>query len=180
VVDKDGGVAGSRIGHTIGKFLPFSILGWARSKDAAPWHVFAAVSKGMSYGRAVEAYQGVLETWARKDAYSRVYNNPKVRANLEALGDGVLEAAVKNGYDPRKLVDTAKAGVVKRIYADMFQAIDRQDRKAVEELARQLHRVNGKVNNLRSSVKSRNRNYGRPAKLTEDQKRMIAEAFARP
>jgi hypothetical protein len=134
----------------------------------------------MSYAKAIESYQGVLENWAHKDVFSKAYNNPRVQANLEALGSEILDAAERNGYEPKKIIDTAKAGVTKGIYAKMYQALNNNDPKTVEELTRQLHRLNGKVQQVRSSVKARNKNYGMPAKLTDQQKEMIAEAFRKP
>jgi len=180
IVDKDGNFGGSRVGHTISKFLPFSLMAWARTPDAAPGHIIGSVSKGMSYSRAINAYEGLLDTWARTDTYTKIYNNPRVKANLEALGPEILDAAERNGYDPKKIIDTAKAKVTKRIYAEMYKAINANDIKRMEELARQLHRLNGKTSQVRSAMRGRNKNYGQPGRLTDQQREMINDAFARP
>ncbi|HUU93081.1 MAG TPA: hypothetical protein VM238_17960 [Phycisphaerae bacterium] len=180
VLDREGEVFGSRLGYTIQKFLPFSVLGWARNPDAAPWQFIGAVSRGLSFGAATQAYEGLLRTWAENDTFEKVYNNKIIKANLEALGPEILDAAIRNGYDGDKVIDAARGAVMRDLYAGFFKSLDANNSREVDVWARKIMRLNGAVRNTRSSVKNRNRMYGRPSRLTDDQKRMIADAFKRP
>lgn len=180
VADKDGSFAGSRVGHTMAKFLPFSVMAWARTPDAAPWQLIGPISKGISYSRAVESYEGLLKTWANKDTYSKAYSSPKIQANLEALGAGILDAAERNGYNAEKVLETARGTVAKDIYADLYDALNNSNVVAAEDAARRLHRLNAKASNALASIKGRNRVRNLPAKLTPEQQAIFDEAFKKP
>jgi len=180
VVDKHGGFVGSRMGHTIEKFLPFSLIGWARNPDAKPFQIVGATSKGMSFNRATKAYMGLLDAWAREDTYSKIYNNPRVKANLEALGPEILDAAARNGYDPAKVLTSARGAVLKDVYARLYRALDKNDMKGVERWSRAVARVNGNISGVLRSVKNRNNMYGKPEPISQEQRDAVREAFSRP
>tara|TARA_R110002126_G_scaffold291695_1_gene455386 strand:- start:3 stop:4055 length:4053 start_codon:yes stop_codon:yes gene_type:complete len=180
VVDSDGGFMESRLGYTIQKFAPFTVLAWAKQADAFPLQILGPTSKGLSFHGAVEAYQGYLETWSRKQNYSSIYKNRKIKANLEALGADILDAAERNGYDTKKLINSARGAVLKDMYGELFRAIEAGDKRRIDRVSSEIARVNGTIQSVRSSFKNRNDMYGRKAKLTEEQKAAIDEAFKRP
>jgi len=180
VMDKDGSFWGSRLGFTVKKFMPFSLLAWAQNPDAAPLQILGPVSKGMSFYTATSAYQGLLETWSRDTTYGNVYRNPRVKANLTTLGWDILKAAERNGYDAKKVVDAAKGAVLKEYYVKLYKGIDANDQAEVERWANCIVRLNGTLQSTLSSTRNRNEMYGRPEKLTDAQRAMIREAFNRP
>ena len=127
LLDREDKFMGSRLGYTVQKFMPFSLLAWAQNPDAAPFQVIGPVSGGMSYYRATEAMRGLMDTWARDTTYANVYRNKRIKANLEALAPDILRAAEINGYDPDKVITAAKGAVLKGFYASLFKAINAGD-----------------------------------------------------
>jgi hypothetical protein len=179
-MDEDGKFMGSRAGYTVQKFMPFSLLAWAKNTDAAPLQIVGPVSKGMGFRQATEAYMGVLEAWAKDKHYAKFYKNPKIKANLEALGPEIMDAAERNGYNPEKVLNSARGAVLKELYANLYKAIDRNDTRDLERWSRAIVRVNGTVQSTLRSVKNRNDLYGKPEKLSDEQRELINQAFQKP
>ncbi len=178
--DKEGNFEGSRLGHTIGKFAPFSVLAAIQNPDVLPLQAFLPISKGMNFNTANAAYLDYLRTWAQKDRYSQIYKSPKFKANLEALGSEILDAAERNGYDPAAVIKGARAAVMKDLYASMYKAIDNQDLKRVEEVGRSIARVNGTLEGALRSAQNRNKLYGKGSAITPEQRDMLRAAFETP
>ena len=180
IMSEDGGFMGSRAGYTVQKFMPFSILAWSKHPDAAPFQLLGPTSKGISFRGATEAYTGLLETWAKAGGTDNIYKNKKVKANLEALGPAILDAANRNGYDGEKVLKSARGVVMKELYAKLYRAIDGNDKVSTEKWSRAILRVNGTIRSTQRSMKSRNFLYGKPRKLTDQQKEWIEDAFRNP
>jgi hypothetical protein len=180
IMGKDGDFMGSRLGYTIKKFAPFSILAWAKNPEAAPWQLLGPVSKGTSFYAATQAYMGVLDTWAKADAKHNIYKDPRIKANLEALGSEILEGATRNGYVAKDVIKAARGAVLKDIYAKLYKAIDSGDKVGAERWSRAILRVNGTIRSTQQSMKNRNYLYGKPKKLTEQQKSYLKDAFKNP
>ena len=92
----------------------------------------------------------------------------------------ILKAAERNGYDAKKVVDSAKGAVLKEYYVKLYKGIDANDQAEVERWANCIVRLNGTLQSTLSSTRNRNEMYGRPEKLTDAQRAMIREAFNRP
>jgi len=180
LMDEDGQFSGSRLSYTAQKFAPFSLLAAFRQPDTSPLQILGPTSKGMSFHKAVEAYTGYLETWSRKKYYAQIYKNPRVKANLEALGPEILEAARRNGYDTKKVIDSARGAVLKDLYGRLFRAINNEDLRATEKVSAEIARLNGTVQSVRGSFENRNFLHGKPARVTPEQREAINEAFKRP
>jgi hypothetical protein len=180
VRDKDGNFMGSRLGYTVQKFMPFSLLAWAQNPDAAPMQIIGPTSKGISFYNATQAYMGILDTWARSTTYEQLYRNPRIQSNLEALGFDILEAARRNGYDPKKVVKSAVGAVMKDLYANLYKAVDANDQKGIERWSRAILRLNGTVNRALQSTRNRDRMYGTPAELSKEHEALVREAFENP
>ena len=180
LVDRDGDFGGSRLGFTLQKFVPFSVLAAVRQPDAAPLQFFGPTSKGMSFYAATKQYEELLRGWAHKDSFGAIHKNRKVKAQLEALGPDILDAAAANGYDPKKVLESARGAVLKDSYAKLYRALNDNDMRGVEEASREIARLNGTVQTTRASIKNRNSMYGDAAKLTPEQKAAIDEAFRKP
>jgi hypothetical protein len=180
VVDKDGEFKGSVLGHIAQKIMPFSILAWARTPDAGMLHLIAPVSKGTGYHTATTAYYQILKTWANTDTYTKLYQDPKLRANLENLGADVLDAAARNGYEPKEVLKAARGAVFKELYAEFYKALEANDQDAVERVSRKLMRVNGSIDGVLRSIRNRDRMYGEVGPRTPEQLAAITAAFDRP
>lgn len=180
VIDKDGEFGGSRLGH-IGKslFVPFSISGVMQNPGIFPLQFFLPVSRGISFGAAGTAYYNLLKVWAHKDTYGQFYNRPDIQARLTDVGPEILEAAERNGYDAKKVMESARAAVLKEIYAGIFKAMNDNDVPRLEELSRAAYRVNGTLALTIKSMKARGKlnGMGNP---TPEQRDMLREAFQNP
>lgn len=177
VRDKDGNFMGSRLGYTVQKFMPFSLLAWAQNPDAAPLQIIGPTSKGISFYNATQTYVGILDTWARSTTYEQLYRNPRIQANLEALGFATLEAARRNGYEPKKVIKSAVGAVMKDLYANLYKAVDANDQKGIERWSRAIIRLNGTVNRALQSTRNRDKMYGTPAELSKEHEALVREAF---
>jgi len=180
ILDKDNEFKGSVLGTIAGKFMPFSILAWARNPSAGTLNLIAPVSKGTSYHVATSAYYQILRTWANEDTYAKLYADPKLRSNLEALGADILDAAQRNGYEPKEVLKSARGAVFKELYAEFYKALDSQNQEGIERASRKIMRVNGSVDGLLRSVRNRDRMYGEAGPRTPEQLAAITAAFERP
>ena len=180
VRDKDGNFMGSRLGYTVQKFMPFSLLAWAQNPDAAPLQILGPTSKGISFYNATQAYMGILDTWARSTTYEQLYRNPRIQSNLEALGFDILEAARRNGYEPKNVIKSAVGAVMKDLYANLYKAVDANDQKEIERWSRAIIRLNGTVNRALQSTRNRDKMYGTSAELSKEHEALVREAFENP
>ena len=165
----------SRAGYTITKFLPMSLLSAWENPDAAISALFTPVSKGMSLGKASQAMIEILNTYANEESWKQIKGNPRARANLDALAPGLLDAVKRNGYDPEKVIDTAKAVVLGRLYGQFFDAMNRGDMKRMDEMSIVILRVGGSLKGVSASMKQKTNQYNKP--MTPEQQEMMRKAF---
>ena len=169
------GFMGSRAWYVMQKFLPFSALAWAQNPDAAPIQFFGPVSKGMSQTRAVQLVDAVLRDYAYR--YDKINASKAVRHNLESLVPELLSAVQANGYDPKKVIETARGLVLRDLYTDFYKALNINDSKTMDEVGRRIVRINGVISGLKSSVSNRDRIYGDSSQRTPEQMQMMVEAL---
>jgi hypothetical protein len=178
------GFSDSRLWYIGQRFIPvagtFSIGGAIRNPDAGFAPLFASVSRGMGYKRATTEAQEILRAWVQESDYQHLRVNQKSRVNLQELLGEVLDAAHRNGYPPDKVLKAAITGVIGRSYEKFYLALDKGDTDEVEEAAKEILRLNGTVQALRSSVRNRNNMYGKPMALTPEQVKAIDQAFQVP
>jgi hypothetical protein len=180
ISDKDGQFGGSMAAHIGKSFIPFTFLTTYRNLDATPFTTLGPVSRGIGFNKASTAFYEVLKTWAGQETYRQLYQNGKVKANLEALGADILDAAARNGYDPAKVITGARGAVLKELYAEFYRALESQDTRQLEAVARKILRVNGTVDGIRRSIRNRDQLYGKVGERTPDQLAAVAEAFRTP
>jgi len=172
------GFAGSRIGMVAQKFTPFSVLAWAKVPEAFPVQFIGPVSKGKSMTVAVQEAEAVLRTWAYR--YDEISKRPHIRKNIEALLPEILGAAQANGYDPKKVLESARGQVLRDLYRAFYVALNNSDETEMDQVGRRIVRLNGAVENLKRSIKNRNSMYGKPQDLSSEQVAMIEQAFQAP
>lgn len=67
-----------------------------------------------------------------------------------------------------------------RLYGKFYDAFNTNNVGALEEIARQILRVNGSMDNLLRSIKNKDEQYGRAGVRTPEQLAAIEEAFNNP
>ena len=169
------GFLGSRAGYVLQKFVPFSVLAAKRDPNKMMLTAFGPVSKGTSMHNATEKMAKILNTWAAKRSYDQIYNNRRAKANLEALGKHVLDAAERNGIDPDKVLSSARGAVLKEYYAKLYHAIKKDDVRKAEYAAREIMRLNGASSSMLRSAKQRESIRGR--KMSPEMAKAIRESF---
>ena len=178
------GFMDSRLAYVGQRMVPvlgtFSIGGFMRNPDAGFANFFASTSKGTSYYAATQRAQEVLKGWADKDNYRLLMSDEKKRVNLHALLADILDDASRNGYDAEKVLNASRAAIMKDLYAKFYKALDGNDAEELGVTSRELMRLNGAVEQARSSVRNRNSLYGKPADLTPDQEKALEEAWREP
>ena len=167
--------SGSRAAHTLSFLLPFSVAGLAKSPETAPLSFIGPASQGISFSKAADLYGKMLLTWARTDTYSTVYKNPRVKANLESLAPEILKAAERNGIKPIDVIDAARSGVMLQLYGEFYKALDANDERRMDDLAKQILRVHGTIDNVLKSVGGRDRKNLRVR--SEEELDLIRQAF---
>ena len=149
---------------------------FTRNMDALPASFIAPVSKGHSLGKAVTEMTIVLNSVANEDSWKQYRKNPKAVQNLRALGSNILEAAERNGYPSDKVITSAKGIVLGGLYKEFFNAMNNNDMKAMDRIARRIMRVGGTIKGLTTSMKNRAAQSGNV--LSEEQKLKAEELLA--
>jgi len=179
--DVKGGAAlkfwNSRLGIAGQKFIPLS---WAQlSKGDADTILLsgvAPVSRGTSETKVIEGMSRVLETYAEASSFGRLKTSAAVRANLERATWGYLDALEKNGYNPDLVLKSARGVVMRKYYAEFFDAFDSGDERRAEAAAKSLARLGGTSANLASSMANRYRRQKRRG-MTDQERQAAIEAF---
>lgn len=165
----------SRAGYTLTKFIPMSLLSTWENPDAAVAAFIVPVSKGMSLGSATTKMTELLNTYANDLSWDKIRKNGTMRANLDALAPELIDAVKRNGYDPKKVVDTAKGVVLGRLYREFYDAMDQNNTDRMDLIAKRVLRVGGTIKGLTASMKSKKKQYGQ--QYTAEEASVIAEAF---
>ena len=91
-----------------------------------------------------------------------------------------MDAAQRNGYDTKKILNTARGTVLRDLYAEFYKAMNAGDVEGLKQTSRKIMRVNGTVDSAKRSMAQRNVNVGMPKELTAEQQEVLREAFETP
>ena len=184
-VGKEGNFLGSRFGHITKSFAPFSILSMSTRPDAGLAAWLGPTRKGIAFGSATQGVHDILAAYADEGSYDKIHASKRIKSNLETMAKGLLDAAIKNGYDAEKVLSTARSMVLRDLYAEFYSYLPRDgeadvnDRQMdqLERVARKIMRVNGWVDGIKKSVKGRDKNYGMVGRRSPEQIQAMREAF---
>jgi hypothetical protein len=123
----------------------------------------------------VKNIASVLATYASAKDWHRIRQVPRARAALDSLVPEFLRAAEANGYNPDKVLSTAKGMVLGDLYARMWKALDTMDEPLMRETAASIWRVGGALKGLRSSMANKQRSFG--IELTPEQMQAAEDAM---
>ena len=180
LMDEYGDFDGSRLGHALNFFTPFSILGFIQQPDARPLSFIGPASKGMGFYKASSMYTQILNTWSRKATYKDIYKSPLMKANLDALGAEILTAAELNGYKKADVIRAARSAALKTLYTSFYKSLNAKDYKKLEEIASSIARVHGTVDSVMRSVTSRDSRRNVSEDRTPEDLAAIQQAFNQP
>jgi hypothetical protein len=145
----------SRLGYTVQKFLPMSVMSSIANQDSGLLPLIAPVSHGKSQGAATADLVMVLNTVAEDTTWKYARKTPGVVENLRGLGNEIIEGARINGYDTDKIVTTAKSVVLGRLYKEFSAALNDNDTVLMDRIANRILRVGGTIRGLKASVTAR-------------------------
>ena len=131
-----------------GKFVPFSLRG-------NNFAFTAPMRKGMTPWKTGKALEKALEAYADPTPYEAIARQPDYVEKLDTLVADILDAAEKNGIDPKKAMQYATARVRGNYYKQFFRAMDNKDTSGMNDSAEAILRLHGGVDNLLRSAKSR-------------------------
>ena len=180
------GFEDSRIAYAGKNLVPglgsFSVSQMIRNPDAGLLGMFGPTSRGTSYHAACQRAMAVLSAWSETDSYRSFQYNQKTQTNLHGLLADILDDARANGEDPESVLNASRKAIIKVKYGEMYDALSggKMDQERIERVAREILRLNGAVEGVRSSVRNRNALYGAPAELTKEQSMALEEAFHEP
>jgi len=165
----------SRLGYIAQKLMPMSTSQFLQNPEVFPLNHFAPTSKGTSRSKIVKNIASVLATYASAKDWHRIRQVPRARAALDSLVPEFLRAAEANGYNPDKVLSTAKGMVLGDLYARMWKALDTMDEPLMRETAASIWRVGGALKGLRSSMANKQRSFG--IELTPEQMQAAEDAM---
>jgi len=76
-------------------------------------------------------------------------------------------------------VSAARGAILKDYYAAFYKAMGEEDMDRMTEIGNSILRLNGTADSIKKSAQGRNKNYGQPGELSEEQDALIAEAFGK-
>ena len=165
----------SRLGYIAQKLIPMSASQFIQNPEVFPLNHFAPTSKGASQSKIVQNVASVLATYASAKDWHRIRKVPRARAALDSLVPEFLRAAEANGYNPEKVLATAKGMVLGDLYARMWQALDTNDEALMKATAASIWRVGGALKGLRSSLANKQKSFG--IELTPEQEQQAVDAL---
>ena len=165
----------SRTGYIVQKFIPMSWSQFIQNPETFPFNHLAPTSKGASQSKIVQNIASVLATYASAKDWHRIRKVPRARAALDSLVPEFLRAAEANGYNPEKVLSTAKGMVLGDLYARMWQALDTNDEALMKATAASIWRVGGALKGLRSSLANKQKSFG--IELTPEQLQQAEDAM---
>jgi hypothetical protein len=165
----------SRLGYIAQKLMPMSTSQFLQNPETFPLNHFAPTSKGAPQSKIVKNIASVLATYASAKDWHRIRQVPRARAALDSLVPEFLRAAQANGYNPDKVLSTAKGMVLGDLYARMWKALDTMDEPLMRETAASIWRVGGALKGLRSSMANKQRSFG--IELTPEQMQAAEDAM---
>lgn len=163
----------SRIGFVFKKFVPFSILGFLEQQ---PSGFFAPASRGVSQSRATRDLALILKVYSDDATMKEVDRSERKKTNLESLGHHIVEGAVRNGYDPEIIINSAKSYVLRELYSDYFSYLNDKKYSKMRKTSARILRVNGTVDGLTRSMTRRYKQAGR--ELSPEELLLIEKSMA--
>lgn len=173
----------------VGKaWLPFSYQGVIRNPEAGALSAAGVISKGTSKTAAVKEMATMFSQWADADGYAAMMKaNPGSWTDLRSMAVEWLNAVRLNGYDPETELKNAVSLARRDLYAKVHAALPQYptgkgDRRALEEAARGLYRLNVVHKNLLQSIKARDKNQHikRTGDFLDKSNNLLREAFENP
>lgn len=166
----------SRTGYILQKFIPMSASQFIANPETFPFNHLAPTSKGASQKKIIENMAAVLETYASARDWHKIRQVPRARQALDGLMPEFMGSAKKNGYNPDKLLNTAKGIVLGRLYDRMWDALDSNDPALADKTAASIWRVGGTLQGLNSSLSNKERTYGR--EVTPEMRQQAVDALS--
>ena len=100
---------------------------------------------------------------------------PEYEKNLAALVPDVLEAARRNGLDPHAIVQAGKRYAITKYYGDFFKALNKGDKKQMEQAAESVIRLGGALKGFEQSMTKKLERQGQS--LSPDQQQAIQSSL---
>ncbi|NLF99881.1 MAG: hypothetical protein GX565_06990 [Lentisphaerae bacterium] len=165
-----------RLGYIAQKALPMSVTSALLRPETLATTWIAPTSLGTSERKAVDACVAVLNSLAERDSWNEFRSHPVVRGNALKYVSNILHAAERNGYDGKRILQSAKSTVLTRLYRNFWGALDAGDFTDMEDYARAILRVGGTVKGATDSINRRRGLKDEP--LSDVDKAAIDAAFA--
>jgi hypothetical protein len=137
-----------RIKAVAGKFVPFSVRG-------NNFAFTAPMRRGTTPWKTGKALEKALEAYADPSPYPAIAAKPGYTEKLDTLVTDILDAAEKNGIDPKKAMQYATARVRGNYYKQFFKAMEDQKVDEMNQSAEAIVRLHGGVANLLRSAQAR-------------------------
>ena len=165
-------VNGTRVSSVASKFLPMSLSSLWEGK---PSSFFAPVSTGMTAAKAEQRVTDILTAYADPQTWDEIRGQPEYEKNLAALVPDVLEAARRNGLDPHAIVQAGKRYAITKYYGDFFKALNKGDKKQMEQAAESVIRLGGALKGFEQSMTKKLERQGQS--LSPDQQQAIQSSL---
>lgn len=149
VLDSTQGFMGSRVGTTLQKFMPATLVA---AMTGRPIGFFAPTSRGIGEGAVVESMRDRLLDWAEGEQYA---------TSPDAVIATLKEGATRNGYNGDMLAEDARRRALGVLYRRLFVALE-TDRPIVG-LVKAIVKLGGKPDSVAASIEARKKRYGLPA-----------------
>lgn len=167
------GFVGSRTATVAGKFIPMSILSWLGGKPPS-W--IAPTSKGMIKGTAIHAAKEVMEAYADPSLWSKITGKDGYEEKLDILIPEILEAAKRNGVNPKDVVNAATIGVRSKYYDKFWKAMNRGKEGEMIEAAESIVRLHGAMSGFHDSMSNRYRAI-EGSKYSADKRTLVSQFY---
>jgi hypothetical protein len=156
------GFWGSRIAHIGSAFVPYSLNSMTAmiddpdSRDKFPFSWIAATSRGTTKFKLTEEYTKLLMAYANNDTWTALQANPASASKiLASMSIDMRNAANRNGISMEEVVLGARRRVLGKLYGDFIMAMEKKDQKEADQLARKILRVQGSLDGVQRSLKTR-------------------------
>ena len=154
----DGNFWDGRVSAIVKKFVPLSLMpvidGMADPFKAKPTAFFAPTKLGMNSYTATREIGSVMRIYAEggmKANFKGIVN----KAKLEDLVSEIVDAAEKNGYDPKTIFSQGVSSARSFYYAKFFNAMEKNDESKMIEMAGYLQRLEASRKQFAQSVERR-------------------------
>lgn len=173
----DGEFSKSRLAYVLQKFAPMTVLN--ALKGDRPPAFFAPTGLGMSEYKAQKAIAEVLQAYGDENLWYQIKGKPLYVKRLSTLVDSILEAAWRNGYDPKEVMSRAKSLAHGRQAIEFFAELEKHPKNPnvakLEKIARSAQRTETAFRTLNASVTRKYEKRGRV--MTDKQREALRTAW---